>query len=109
MDIAKAELKMKEDAIKKLEAGQTPMAIYDEFLNDENKINIPRLKAAKLFTLTDRKVPIAETEDKEAIYKKPENDGVVFIDRNNKVVRYVDGQKQSVNEKTDEYFTWNKP
>ena len=109
MDIAKAELKMKQDAVKKLEEGQDPKAIYNEFLNDENKINIPRLKAAKLYTLTNKKVPVAETEEKENIYKKPENDGIVFIDKNNEVVRYVDGVKQSVDEKTDKYFTWNKP
>ncbi len=106
MTIAKAELKIKQDTLKQLEAGQDSMSIYNEFLNDENKINIPRLKAAKLYTLTNKKVPVAETDEKEAIYKKPENDGIVFIDKTNNVVRYVDGQKESVNEKTDEYFTW---
>jgi len=109
MDLAKAELKIKQDTLKQLEAGQEPMAIYDEFLNDADKINVPQLKANKLHTLTNRKVEVALNDEEEKVFKMPENDGVVFIDRNNKVVRYVDGKKQSVDEKTDKYFTWNKP
>jgi hypothetical protein len=104
--IAQAELKIKQDTLKKLEEGEEPMAIYNEFLRDENKLDIPRLKANELYILTDKKVPVAETEEKEKIYKKPENDGIVFVDKDNKVVRYVDGIKKTVDEKTDEYFTW---
>ena len=92
--------------LKKLEEGLEPMAIYNEFLRDENKLDIPRLKANELYILTDKKVEVALNDEEEKVFKLPENDGVVFIDRNNKVVRYVDGEKKSVDEKTDEYFTW---
>ena len=104
--IAQAELKIKQDAIKKLEAGEKPMAIYNEFLRDENKLGLPHLKANELYILTDKKVPVALSEEDEKIYKMPANDGVVFIDKNNQVVRYVDGQKESVDEKTDKFFKW---
>jgi len=106
MDIAKVELKMKQDAVKKLEAGEKPTAIYNEFLRNENKLDIPQLKANELYILTNKKVEVALTDEEEKAFKLPGNDGVVFIDKNNKVVRYVDGEKQSVDEKTDEYFTW---
>ena len=109
MTIAKATLKIKQDTLKKLEAGEDPKAIYDEFLGNENTLHIPQLKANKLYILTDKKVPVATDDKQEAIYKKPENDGIVFIDKTNNVVRYVDGVKQSVNEKTDKYFTWKQP
>ena len=109
MTLAKAELKIKQDTLKKLEEGQEPMAIYDEFLNDADKINVPQLKANKLHTLTNKKVEVALNDEEEKVFKMPGNDGVVFIDRNNKVVRYVDGKKETVDEKTDKYFTWKQP
>jgi len=106
MDLAKAELKMKQDAVKKLEEGEEPMTIYNEFLRNENKLDIPQLKANELYILTNKKVEVALTDEEEKVFKLPGNDGVVFIDKNNKVVRYVDGEKESVDEKTDKYFTW---
>jgi len=97
-------LQLKKDTIKKLEANEKPMAIYNEFL-ESGETNALK-KAGMLYSLTDKKVPIARSDEDEKIYKTTANDGVIFIDKNNEVVRYVDGIKESVDEKTDKFFKW---
>jgi hypothetical protein len=37
----------------------------------------------------------------------PKNDGQIFIDKDNQIVRYINGEKKGVDEKSDEFFTWN--
>ena len=86
--------------------GKSSLEIYDDFLMTGEGKN-PLMKRDVLYALTGKKIPLAITEDEEKIYKMPENEGQVFIDKNNQLVKYKGGKKITVDEKTDESFSWN--
>ena len=86
--------------------GKSGLEIYNEVLM-EGKIGNPLLKTDTLYALTGKKIPIAISEEQEKIFKMPKNEGQIFIDKDNQIVRYINGEKKGVDEKTDEFFTWN--
>ena len=86
--------------------GKSGLEIYDDFLMTGEGKN-PLMKRDVLYALTGKKIPLAISEDEEKIYKMPENEGQIFIDKNNQLVKYKGGKKITVDEKTDESFSWN--
>jgi len=89
-------------------AGKGGLEIYNESLF-KGSLKNPLVKGDAIYALTGKKLPIAIDEDQEKIFKMPKNEGQIFIDKDNQIVRYINGEKKGVDEKTDEYFTWNKP
>ena len=65
----------------------------------------PLLKANHLSTLTNQKIEVADSTT-EKLFMNPDNDGTVFIDSTGKLVKNVNGKKETVNELIDEFFTW---
>lgn len=86
--------------------GKGGLEIYNEALMS-GELKNPLLKGDTIYALTGKKIPIAISEDQEKIFKMPKNDGQIFIDKDNQIVKYINGEKKGVDEKSDEFFTWN--
>ena len=97
-------LKLQEQIAAGKEAGKSNKEIYEEFLRSGLSTN-PLLKANHLSTLTNQKIEVADSTT-EKLFMNPDNDGTVFIDSTGKLVKNVNGKKETVNELTDEFFTW---